>query len=236
MEYIIFKPEFAVKVIPVLLGFLPMTLLLTIASAFFGLIFGVVLACGKLSRRKLPQLLAKGYTTIMRCTPSIVLMFVVYYGLPLLLIYIFDVNIQYYSNEFYAIVSLSMLYAATSSELLRSAYEAIDKGQREAAVSIGLSPWQAFHRIILPQCVKIIMPNLALSLVALMKEAALAFTIGVVDMMGKAKLMVSNYYGAMALETYLAVALIYWAISFLVQQIVRLSEKRRYGRQIGRAE
>jgi L-cystine transport system permease protein len=129
-----------------------------------------------------------------------------------------------------------MLYAATSSELLRSAYEAIDKGQREAAVSIGLSPWQAFYRIILPQCVKIIMPNLALSLVALMKEAALAFTIGVVDMMGKAKLMVSNFYGAMALETYLAVALIYWAISFMVQQIVRLSEKRRYGRQIGKAE
>jgi len=57
-----------------------------------------------------------------------------------------------------------------------------------------------------------------------------------VDMMGKAKLMVSNFYGAMALETYLAVALIYWAISFLVQQIVRLTEKRRYGRQIGKAE
>jgi L-cystine transport system permease protein len=116
---------------------------------------------------------------------------------------------------------------------MRSAYQAIDKGQWEAAVSIGLSPWQAFYRIILPQCVKIVMPNLALSLVALMKEAALAFTIGVVDMMGKAKLMVSNYYGALAMETYLAVALIYWVISFMVQQIVRLSDKRRYGRQIG---
>ena len=233
MEYFIFKPDFVVKVIPVLLSFLPTTLLLTIASAFFGLILGLVLAYGKLSRRKLPQSLAKGYTTIMRCTPVIVLMFVVYYGLPLLLLYVLGVNIQYYPNEFYAIVSLSLLYAATSSELMRSAYQAIDKGQWEAAVSIGLSPWQAFYRIILPQCVKIVMPNLALSLVALMKEAALAFTIGVVDMMGKAKLMVSNYYGALAMETYLAVALIYWVISFMVQQIVRLSEKRRYGRQIG---
>jgi len=77
------------------------------------------------------------------------------------------------------------------------------------------------------------LPNLALSLVALMKEAALAFTVGVADMMGKAKLVISNNYGALGLETYFAVALIYWAISFLVQQIVRLSERHRYGRQIG---
>jgi L-cystine transport system permease protein len=235
MEYFIFIPEYIVKVIPVLLDFLPATLFITLASAFLGLVLGAGLAYGKLSRRKSLQLFAKGYTTVMRCTPGIVLMFVVYYGLPLALIALFGINIQHYPNEFFAIVSLSLLFAATSSELLRSAYQAIDKGQREAAVSIGLSPFQAFYRIVLPQCVKIIVPNLALSLITLMKEAALAFTIGVLDLMGKAKLVISNNYGAMGLETYLAVALIYWAIAFLIQQAVRLSERRRYGRQIGNA-
>lgn len=233
MEYFIFKPEFIFQVIPVLLKFLPATLLITILSAIIGLVLGTALACGKLSRRKPLQYLSNAYITIMRCTPSIVLMFVVYYGLPMLLISLFKMNIHSLPNEFFAIVALSLLFAATSSELLRSAYQAIDKGQREAAVSIGLSPWQAFYRIVLPQCVKIIVPNLALSIVALMKEAALAFTIGVIDLMGKGKLIISDKYGAMGLETYLAVALIYWVISFLVQQTVRLSEKRLYGRKIG---
>jgi L-cystine transport system permease protein len=235
MEYFIFIPEHIIKVIPVLLDFLPATLFITFASAVFGLVLGMALAYGKLSRRKGLQLLAKAYTTLMRCTPGIVLLFVVYYGLPLALIALFGVNIHSYPNEFFAIVSLSLLFAATSSELMRSAYEAIGKGQREAAVSIGLSPFQAFYRIVLPQCVKIIAPNLALSLIALMKEAALAFTIGVLDLMGKARLVISNNYNALSLETYLAVALIYWAISFLVQQAVRFSERHQYGRQIGDA-
>ena len=233
MEYFIFKPEFTVRLIPVLLGYLPITLFITVVSAATGLVFGAALAAGKLSRRRPLELAAKAYTTVMRCTPGIVLMFVVYYGLPMLLISLFDVNIHSFPSIFFAVVSLSMLFAATSSELLRSAYLAVDKGQREAAVSIGLSPWQAFYRIVLPQCVKIIIPNLSLSLIALMKEAALAFTIGVIDLMGKGRLVISNNYGGYGLETYLAVALIYWVISFLVQQAVRLSGRRQYGRKIG---
>jgi len=235
MEYFIFKPEFVVKVIPVLLGFLPVTLLITFSSVILGLLLGAALAKAKLSQRKAPRMIAEAYTTIMRCTPSIVLMFVVYYGLPLVLISLLGVNIQSYPNLFFAIVSLALLFAATSSELLRSAYLAVDKGQREAAVSIGLSPRQAFYRIVMPQCIRIIMPNLALSVVALIKEAALAFTIGVVDLMGKANLVIANNYSAMSLETYLAVAIIYWAISFLIQQAVKLTERRRYGRQLGQA-
>jgi L-cystine transport system permease protein len=235
MEYFIFKPKFIIELIPVLAGFIPVTLLITLLSAVIGLLLGAGLAAMKLSRYRFLRLLARGYTTVMRCTPSIVLLFVVYYGLPMLVIALFDINIHSWPNLLFAVVSLALLFSATSSELLRSAYLAVDKGQREAAVSLGLSPFQAFYRIILPQCVKIIIHNLSLSLIALMKEAALAFTIGVIDLMGKAKLVIANNFGALGLETYLAVALIYWVISFAVGQAVRLLERRRYGRQIGNA-
>lgn len=226
MDIFIFKPGFILEVLPALLEFLPVTLLVTGLSAVLGLLFGALLARAKLSQRRLPRLVAAGYTTIMRCTPSVVLLFVVYYGLPLVVQAISGKSIQYYTSVFFAVLALTMLFSATSSELLRSAYVAVDKGQREAAVSIGLSGWQAFYRIELPQCIRMILPNLAVSLVGLMKETSLAFTIGVIDIMGKAKLVIANNYNAYGSETYLAVALIYWVLTFLVRRGARLIEKQ----------
>jgi len=226
MEHFIFKPSFILTAIRGILPFLPLTLAIAGASFGFGIAFGALLAAAKLSGRRIPAALARGYTSIMRTTPSVVLLFVVFYGLPVLWESVLHTSIQSAPRVFYAIFSLSALFAATSSELLRSAYEAIDKGQREAALMVGLTPASAFVRILAPQIGRLIVPNLALSYVTLLKEASLGFTIGVIDMMGRARLIISNNYNAYGLETYIGLALIYWVLSFTVSFFAKYYEKR----------
>ncbi|WRS27371.1 amino acid ABC transporter permease [Oscillospiraceae bacterium MB08-C2-2] len=221
-----FKPSVVFESMLAVLPYLPFTLLIVLLAIVLGLLLGGILARMKLSSNRGLRLLADGYTSIMRCTPSIVLLFIVFYGVPKLVWVLFRTDINYLHRGFFTVITFLLLYAATSSELMRSAYESVDKGQREAAVSIGLSEFQSFWRILLPQCFAVALPAFATSAVGLLKETALAFTIGLVDIMGKAKLVISNNYNAYAIETYLGLALIYWAISLLAQLGVSLLEKR----------
>lgn len=187
-------------------------------SVVFGILFGFLITMAKLSQSKVLRLIGNGYTNILRCTPSIVLLFLVYYGLPEIFNGLFGIDINQMYKGVFVIVTLSLLFSANISEVMRSAYEAIDKGQLEAGVSIGLTNTQTFKRILLPQCFLIALPNLGNAVIVLFQEGALAFTIGFVDMMGKAQLIVSLNYGAHAREIYIGLALIYWAISIIIEK------------------
>ena len=117
------------------------------------------------------------------------------------------------------------------AEVFRTAYIAIDKGQTEAALSIGLTPLQAFVRIVFPQALAVALPNFTNALVNLMKEGALAYTIGLIDLMGKGDLIIYNNQGAYNLETYIALSLIYWAMTIIIEKTfmyleMRLSKQR----------
>ena len=179
----------------------------------------------KVKRNPVTKALANIYTYVTRCVPSIVMLFVVFYGLPELLLS-FGININGFSNGFFVIVTFSILYAATISEVFRSAYLSIDKGQREAAVSIGMTEWQAFRRILLPQSIVVALPNFTNSLVNLMKEGALAYTIGLIDIVGQGNRIIGRYQGSYTLEVYLAMAILYWVLTVIIQKIFGLLEKK----------
>ncbi|MFD6442547.1 ABC transporter permease subunit, partial [Peribacillus sp. NPDC060186] len=93
------------------------------------------------------------------------------------------------------------------------------------AVSVGLSNTQAYWRIILPQAFVVALPNFGNSLLELMKEGALAYTIGLIDIMGKAELIIAGNYNTHALEIYLALAVIYWILSIAIEQLFLKLEK-----------
>jgi L-cystine transport system permease protein len=221
--------EFDVKYIfsymPDILPFLGVTFLTVITSVAFGVLLGFILVAGKLGKSRIGRFLANGYTTILRCTPSIVLLFVVYYGLPELVMGMFHIDINDIQKGIFVVTTFSLLFAATMSEVMRSAYESIDRGQLEAAVSVGLTPFQAFYRIMLPQCFYVALPNFGNAVIALLKDGALGFTIGFIDIMGKTNLIVSLNYGAHSREIYLGLALIYWVISILMEQLLIRAEK-----------
>ena len=204
-----------------------------LGTIILGTALAVLLFIQKKSKKRFVRTLADGYINIIRCTPSIVLLFIVYYGIPKIALGLFDVDLNFSSKIIYVIISLSLIYSATLSEIIRSAYLALGKAQYEAALSIGLSPLQAVWSIMIPQGLVIALPNLGNSLISLFKEGSLAFTIGLIDMMGAGNLIISRNYGAYSLETYLALAVIYWVLTLVIEQIFLRLEKH-YGR--GREE
>ena len=232
-----FYPEFIISVLPRLLAYLPMTLLVMAATVAAGLILGLALARARMSRSRMGRAVAGAYIMVMRCTPSVVLLFIVYYALPMLVMALAGVDINGVHRAFFVIVTLSLLFAANMGELLRGAYLSVGREQREAALSAGLSETQAFIRITAPQAAVAALPNFCNALTALMKEGALAFTIGLVDMMGQGMLIISRNYGAYGLETYIALALLYWALTIILEQSFRALERRlsRGKRSIGNA-
>mgnify|MGYP000105416748 FL=1 len=117
-----------------------------------------------------------------------------------------------------------LLFAASISEVFKSAYLAVPKGQLEAGLSIGLTGFQTFRRILLPQTFQIALPNITTAILNLMKDAALAYTIGLVDVMGAGNLIISRNLGNYSLETYTAVALIYWGIALVLSLVSHFME------------
>ena len=216
------------KIIP----YFGVTLAVVLGTICLALLLAIGLFCQKQSKRRWVRALANGYINVIRCTPSIVLLFIVYYGIPKLALGLFSLDLNFSSKIIYVIISLSLLYSASLAEIIRSAYLALGRSQYEAALSMGLTPWQAVRRVMLPQGIVIALPNLGNSLISLFKEGSLAFTIGLIDMMGAGNLIISRNYGAYSLETYLALAAIYWALTLIIEQIfLRLEKHYSKGRR-----
>ncbi|MDQ0215115.1 L-cystine transport system permease protein [Oikeobacillus pervagus] len=219
-----FDASYLWNAFPQLLPFLKVTFIVTLFAVIFGLILGWLLTMAKLSRYRSLRFLASTYITIMRCTPSIVLLFLIYYGVPLIFEN-FHINLHDLHSAYFVIITFALQFAGIISEVIRSAYLSVPTGQYEAAVSVGLTPFQAYKRIIFPQALLVALPNLGNSLIALLQEGALAYTIGLIDIVGKAQLMVAANINAHALEIFIALAIIYWGLSLLIDKIFSLLEK-----------
>lgn len=209
---------------PILIPFLKVTFLVAILSVLFGTLLGFLLATMKLGKSKVTRKIANGYLTALRCTPSIVLLFLVYYGIPKI-----AENFGFYLDNvdklIFIVITFSLQFAAAMCEVIRTSYESIDRGQFEAAVSVGLSNIQAYRRIIFPQAFVVALPNFGNSFLELIKEGSLAYTIGLIDVMGKASLIIAGRINAHALETYLSLSIIYWVISIIIEQLFFKLEK-----------
>ena len=227
-----FSPVQIYKSLVTILPYIGVTFAVVLGTVCLDLLLAVGLFCQKQSSRRWVRTLADGYINVIRCTPSIVLLFIVYYGIPKLALGLFGLDLNFSSKIVYVIISLSLLYSATLAEIIRSAYLALGRQQYEAALSIGLTPAQAIRRVMLPQGLVVALPNLGNSLISLFKEGSLAFTIGLIDMMGAGNLIISRNYGAYSLETYLALAIIYWALTLIIEQIfLRLEKHYSKGRR-----
>lgn len=227
-----FDAGVVLSALPQLLEFLDITLLVGISSIVLGSLLGAGLAWAKLSQSKILNYLAQLYIYIMRCTPSIVMLFIVFYGLPALVEAVFEENIHDMDRAVFAIIAFTLLFSAYVSEIFRAAYKAVPQGQYEAAISIGISPWGAFWHIMLPQTAVLALPNFGNSVINLLKEGALAYTIGLIDMIGKGNLIIAQNFGAYGIEIYLACMIIYWLMSIGIEKGFGLLEQRLDKRQL----
>ena len=156
----IFSLKAFLESFPILLPYLPFTLGILGCSLIFSLSFGMFFAWCKLRKNKVVRGLVGFYVQIIQGTPFIVLLFIMYFGIPKLFQYAFGVDIAGWNKAIYMVLTLSMFGSARMSEAMRSAYLAIPKGQMEAAYSCGLSTWQGFIHVMMPQALRIALPNL----------------------------------------------------------------------------
>lgn len=219
-----FDISYVFKYWPTLIPYIGITFLVTTLSLLFGIAFGGLLAIGKYRKNRFLKHLINGYITIIRCTPPIILLFVVYYGIPKLSYLVFNYKLADIHKMVFVIITFTLLSAAMLAEVLRGAYESIPKGQFEAAICAGMTNFQAFRRILLPQLIYIAMPNFGNSVIGLFREGALAYNIGFIDLMGKTNLISASNFGAHTRELYIGVLLIYWGISVLLEKLLKLME------------
>ncbi|HEM6272811.1 TPA: amino acid ABC transporter permease [Streptococcus suis] len=208
--------SYVFKFLPEILYALPLTLWILIVTIVIGSLLGALLACGQLYGDEVIVSISKGYVFVLRCTPPIVLLFMVFYGLPEFLEWWLGLDVNGWSRTVFVITAMTLLYAATISEVFKSAYLAVPNGQMEAGLSIGLTEIQTFQRILLPQAFRFALPNISNAILNLLKDTALAYTIGLADIMGAGNLLIGRNLGNYSLETYTAVAVVYWSLALLL--------------------
>lgn len=202
----------------------PLTLFIIIVSGILGLALAMGVAAIRIKKWKVIYPLTSLYVSFFRSTPCIIHVFIVYYALPMFLRGL-GASIDHWSRIVYVLLALILFNGAHMSEFLRPAYLAVEKGQHDAANSIGMSGRAKFTRIILPQLLPIAWPNIENAMIELVKDTSVLFVIGLADIMGRAKMIISNDYGVKKLEVYLATAAIYWCITFLVSKLFQAGEK-----------
>ncbi len=202
---------YVLKILLKLLKTVPYTLSVALIAGIIGLLLSVLIAAVRIRRPIILYQIIGVYISFFRSTPGLIHIFIVYYGLPLVMKQ-FGIDMSFVEKTFFAIMSLGLFYAAYIAEIIRPAYMSVDRGQHEAAKCIGMNDLEREIRIIIPQALPIAMPGIGNAVIDLIKDTSILFVIGLTDIMGKAKIMISNDYGIKKLEVYVAVGIIYWLI------------------------
>lgn len=216
---------FILEIFPTLVRALPITIFIIIISGILGFLLAVIVTALRLKRIPVLHQILEAYVSFMRSTPGIIHIFLIYYGLPVLLQAI-NINVTNISRVVFSVVALVLYNGAFVSEILRPSYLAVANEQFDASKSIGMTKWQAHKRIIFPQVLPIALPSLSNALIDLLKDTSLLFLIGLVDIMGQAEIIIANTYGVYQLEVYFAVAVIYWILSVLLTSSLGVVEKK----------
>lgn len=195
---------------------LPVTLEIVVISFFFGLLLGGVMAFIRIKKIPVLNQISAVLISYIRCTPIITQMFVVYFGVPMLLNALGCSSLKI-DNVIFVYIAYSINMSGFLAETIRSSVLSVPYGQTEAGRSIGLSEGQTLFHIVIPQAARIAMPMLGTTFVSLFKATALAYMVGVVDMIGKARLIGS--LSGHTLEGYLCCTFCFAGISLVLEQV-----------------
>ncbi|MDU7239985.1 ABC transporter permease subunit [Clostridium sp.] len=191
------------------------TLSLSIISMIIALVIGVIIALIRINNIKILKQLVEVYISFLRGTPLLVQLFLLYFGLPQIIPQL--KGITAYTA---AVIGLALNASAYIAEALRGAFDAIDKGQMEAALSVGMTKMQGMKRIVMPQMFRVAVPSLGNVFVDNIKGSSLAFTLGVTEALARAQMSAAASYRFF--ESYIAVAIVYW-VTISVYNVIQKS-------------
>ena len=192
------------------------TVYYSIFTVIFGVILGIALALMKLSFFKPFKWFAISYINFVRGTPILIQIYIVYFGL-----YVFGINL---ADNVAGITALAINSGAYVAEIVRAGIEAVDKGQIEAARSLGMSSALTTFKIIIPQAIKNILPALCNEFIVVTKNTSMLSIIGIHDLMYNTDTIRGNTM--LAFEPLIIAALIYFTMSYVISKLVQYLEKR----------
>lgn len=217
---------------PKILPYFSVTLQIVVTAEAAGILLGLLIALARIERVPALRQIFAVYVSFMRGTPMLVQLLVVYYGLPFVVQLLTGIDLSGWNKLFFVCVTYGLNQGAFLSEIFRGAIGSIPAGQKEAAWSVGLTNWQAFRRIVLPQAARVALPGVGINLVGLFQETSLACLIGVVDLVGRAQ-TIGTTTGHL-LESYVVIAIIFVAVSVALQTLFRrLDGKLNHSRERG---
>lgn len=225
--------EFIVETFPKVLAALPTTIFITFFSVTIGAIVGFFIALIHIKRIPVINQIIELYISFFRSVPIIILLFCSYYGMPKL------INCILYSGEkivgtsqisgmMIACLVFALYSVAFVSELIRGALSSVDMKQMEAAHAVGMTKFQSYTRIIIPQAIIVALPNFFNFVLATLKNTSLVFAISVHDIMTTAK--VNAEIGYRFIEAYLMVGVIYIVVGTIMAKLFKYIENRSKGK------
>ncbi|EJN55761.1 Putative amino-acid ABC transporter permease protein [Loigolactobacillus coryniformis subsp. coryniformis CECT 5711] len=212
-----------------MLQYLPITLAIVILSMIVGLVFALIIALVRLNKIPVLTQLFTLLVSFVRGTPLLVQLYLSYYGVPIALKYWnyynhTNYNINNLPAFLFVFVAFAINEAAYNSENIRGALLSVDRGEIEAAQSLGMTGGQILRRITIPEALVVALPTLGNQFISLIKGTSLAFVADVIEMTAEGQIIAGRNFRYF--EVYLSLAIIYWALTVITEVIIRFVEKR----------
>jgi His/Glu/Gln/Arg/opine family amino acid ABC transporter permease subunit len=211
-----FDLNFVIRNLPIFGDGLVVTVELSLLAIFFAMVWGLVVAFGRIARSRLPRTLASAYIELVRDTPVLVQMYFIYFG--------FAMAGFGLSGFMSGLLALSLQNGGYVAEIYRAGIESISVRQIEGGKALGMSPWDVMSLVVLPQALVRVIPPLANQLIVLIKDTSLVSAIAVADLTQTGKLLTERT--AASYEVFLTVAVFYLAMTGIVSVLSRLAERQ----------
>ncbi|KGM96960.1 arginine ABC transporter permease [Clostridium novyi A str. 4552] len=222
--------EFLEAYLPCFLNGAGITIVLSLITVIFSSILGTIFALMKLSKIKILKIISSVFIEIVRGTPLLVQVYIFYYGIPTLLqnagVELPQIDIM--GNDFTGlsmiVITLALNSTAYVAEIIRSGIESVNKGQMEAARSLGLTHGMAMRYVIIPQAIKNILPALGNEFITVIKESSIVSVVGIKELMRNAQ--AASGATMMIFTPYLTVAVMYFILTFTLSKLLGIFERR----------
>lgn len=208
---------------------LPFTFYVILMSAILSILAGIIVSAVRIARVPVLYEVTSIWLSFVRSMPFVLLLFLMYFTVPAFL-RMAGIDTSQISKVTYVFAAVVFGFAPIIAEVIRPAWFAVDKGQLEAALVFGMTPWQRAARVMMPQMVPMLAPPMVNQVIEIVKDTSLMYMLGLMDIMGRANMLIHVNLGRGKLENYIAVAILYWAVIVVLEAVMHyLNEKNSKG-------
>ena len=209
---------------PLLFTAMGQTLLLALYGLLFACVIGLIVGMMSVMRSGVCRLIAAIFVNLIRGVPMIVLAYLIYFGVPYLWNSILGIGGMTLTALTAGTICLALNCGAYMAEIIRAGIQSVDKGQMEAARSLGLPWWRAMYRVVMPQAIKTMIPSIINQFIITLKDTSILSVIGFPELVNTAKNVVSATF--MSFQTWIIVGLMYLVVILILQQVAKVLERR----------